>query len=74
MANIRLQNVIGNIDVVESYMLFRTIEDWCHDNVADGNWQFDYTYTICAYGVDIAGGIIFRHEEDTKAFKLKFGL
>jgi hypothetical protein len=74
MASIRLHDVIGNTEAVESYTLFRTIEDWCYDNIPDGSWQFDHSHSISAYGVDVAGGIIFKYDKDAVAFKLKFPL
>lgn len=69
---IRLENVLGDMNILESYILFRTIEDWCYNNVIDGNWHFDYKRTICAYGVDIAGGIEFNRRNDSIAFINKF--
>jgi hypothetical protein len=72
MVYIRLQDIVGNKETVESYILFRTIEDWCCDNIHNSNWKFDYGSTICLYGVDVSGTIIFKCETDSDAFRLKF--
>ena len=77
MAEIRLQDVIErnqiSTDEIGSYILFRTIEDWCHENIPKERWRFDYGATLCAHGVDIPGRIIFRNTKDLVAFGLRFG-
>lgn len=55
----------------EDYILFRTIEDWCHDRLGT-RWRFDYRVKLCVCGIDIPGRIIFVNKEDITAFKLRF--
>jgi len=79
MPDIKLKEIIdshfGNQEYgyAEDYVLFRTIEDWCRDNLNRTRWRFDYSSTICVCGVDIPGRIIFGSNEDKLAFKLRFG-
>ena len=70
MVYVRLQDIVGNKETVSSYILLRTIEDWCCDNLH--NWKFDYSSTICLYGVDVPVAIIFKCEADSNTFRLKF--
>lgn len=62
---IKIRDVIdrhfGNEDCEHAgdYILFRTIEDWCLDNVDRTRWRFDYSSTICVCGIDIPNRIIF---------------
>lgn len=70
--NIKLDEIIKNKDSVDSYKLFRSIEDWCCDNIPAGRWRFDYSYTVCVCGVDLPASIYFKIPEDSTAFKLKF--
>lgn len=64
----------GNKDCKHAgdYILFRTIEDWCMNNLNRAQWRFDYSSTISVCGIDIPGRIIFCVEEDLTAFKLQF--
>jgi hypothetical protein len=71
---IRLQDVIHNIESVEAFILFRHIEDWCRDNIPPSRWRFDYSSTICVFGVDCPGRIIFKCSQDMNTFILKFGV
>lgn len=72
MAYIGLRNLISNSEIPESYILFRTIEDWCFDNIPNTDWRFDYAGTMTVYGVDLPIGIKFNNNKDLTAFKLKF--
>ena len=74
MVKIRLNDIVGDINRVESFILFRTIEDWCSDNIQNTNWKFDHAHTICLYGVDVPGVIVFKRKEDKVAFKHRFKL
>jgi hypothetical protein len=60
-------------DTIESYILFREIEDWCLANVPRDKWHFCSTQ-ICVYGVDLPGRIIFTHEKDITVFRVRFGI
>lgn len=71
MPDMKLDALIQT-DTVESYILFREIEDWCTDNIPRDRWRFQYSPTICVHGVDIPGRIIFRCKEDLTAFRLRF--
>jgi hypothetical protein len=73
MAYIGLKNIITDGEIPESYTLFRTIEDWCLDNIPNTAWRFDHSCTICIYGVDLPAGIIFNFRKDLIAFKQQFG-
>lgn len=68
----RLDALIKDTESIDSYILFRKIEDWCSENIPKDRWKFQYSPTICAYGVDIPGRIIFKCKEDYAAFKLHF--
>jgi hypothetical protein len=70
MRYVDLNNILN--DTVESFLLFREIEDWCCDNIPQDKWKFG-SQQICVYGVDLPGRIIFIHEKDLSAFKLRFG-
>jgi len=78
MLNVKLQDIINkhfdnkNFEHAEDYKFFRVIEDWCCDNIARGNWNFDYSYTINVSGADIPGKIIFRNRKDFVAFNIRF--
>ena len=72
MAYIRLRNIISSSETSESYTLFRTIEDWCIDNIPNTAWRFDYSHTMTVYGVDLPIGIMFTFNKDLTAFKLRF--
>lgn len=71
MKDINLRDIIEETEGPESYILFRIIEDWCHDN-AGARWRFDHSSKLCVCGVDIPSRIIFKHNEDATAFNLKF--
>jgi hypothetical protein len=73
MLYMKLENIIKDTETVESYILFRTIEDWCMDNVPRDRWRFCHSSHLCVLGVDIPGRIIFKCKEDLAAFKLRFG-
>ena len=73
MPYIKLDAVLTT-DTVESYILFREIEDWCSDNIPGNKWKFQYSPTICVQGVDIPGRIIFKSTEDFITFKLRFNI
>jgi len=70
---IRLDEIIKDPESVEAYILFRNIEDWCNANIPITRFRFDYSATICVYGVDIPGRIIFKSDEDANVFRLMFG-
>lgn len=72
MLKIRLQEVITNSSEADAYILFRTIEDWCLDNIPRTHWTFDHSMHMSVCGVDVPGGIIFWYNPDAIAFKLKF--
>lgn len=74
MASVKLEDILPELELLESYLTFRHIEDWCHQNVPRQRWRFDHSYTLCAHGVDIPGRIFFWSEEDATAFKLKYNV
>ncbi len=67
---IRLQDLIKDLESVESYILFRKIEDWCLDNLPRDSWRFSYSQSLCVAGVDIPGRILFKSDADLTAFML----
>jgi hypothetical protein len=76
---IRIQDIIDrlttngqDIEYAHDYILFREIEDWCHEYIPRDKWRFDYSSTICVTGVDIPGHIFFWSDEDATAFRLRF--
>ena len=73
MISIRIDEVISNLDILEAYITFRRIEDWCTDHIPKGHWRFDYSSTLCVCGIDIPGRIFFWVEEDAVTFRLTFG-
>ena len=72
MEHIKLQDLIPETDNVEAYITYRSLEDWCLDNVPRDRWRFDYSSTICVCGVDIPARIFFWDAADATAFKLAF--
>lgn len=74
MSYMKLDSLIKNPDSVESYILFREIEDWCTNNIPKDKWRFCHSPQICVHGVDIPGRIIFKSKQDFAAFKLRFHL
>lgn len=72
MPSMKLDTLIRNKDCVESYILFRQIEDWCLENIPSDRWKFQYSPILNVYGVDIPGGIIFKYKEDLAAFEAAF--
>jgi hypothetical protein len=74
MAFIRLQELIEDYELTESYILFRNIEDWCLDNIPRHRWRFDYSHTLCVCGIDLPGRIFFWSEEDEYMFRQKYKL
>ena len=72
MVEIKLQDLIKDTEAVESYILFRKIEDWCTDNLPRDCWRFSYSPSLCVHGVDIPGRILFKRSEEATAFKLTF--
>lgn len=72
MVEIRLQDLIQDSEAVESYTLFREIEDWCCDNLPRDSWRFSYSPSLCVVGVDIPGCILFKNNKDATYFKLVF--
>lgn len=72
MKSYRLQDILPNLESVDSYITFRYIEDWCHANIPRDGWRFDYSHTICAHGVDIPGRIFFWKDEDATAFRMQY--
>lgn len=74
MVEIKLQDLIKDSEAVESYILFRKIEDWCCDNLPRDSWRFSYSPSLCVIGVDIPGCILFKNSETATFFKLAFPL
>lgn len=78
MLDIKIRDVIDtwfggqDCEHAEDYMLFRTIEDWCLDNLDKTRWRFDHSSTTSVCGIDVPGRIIFGSSEDITAFKLRF--
>jgi len=78
MPDIKIRDVIDgwfdgqDCEHAEDYKLFRTIEDWCLDNLDKTRWRFDYSSTTSVCGIDVPGRIIFGREEDVTAFRLRF--
>ena len=68
----KLDALIKDTESLESYKLFREIENWCVDNIPKDKWRFQYSPTICVCGVDIPGRIIFKRKEDLEAFLYRF--
>lgn len=67
-----LRSIITDYSDVNSYILFREIEDWCLDNIDGTKWRLDYSTFLNVYGVDIPIGIQFKEDKDFTAFKLRF--
>ena len=72
MKSVRLLDILPNLESVNSYLTYRYIEDWCHDNIKKGRWKFDHSSTICAHGVDIPGYIFFWSDEDAEMFRMQY--
>ena len=72
MLEIRLGDIFYNHDSVDAYRFFQEIECWCSDNLSHSSAKFDYSSTICVYGVDIPGKIIFNNKESLEKFNLIF--
>jgi hypothetical protein len=72
MVVVRLEDILRNLESIESYILFRKIEDWCCDNLPRGQWRFSYSPALCVAGVDIPGRILFKSQHDATIFKLVF--
>jgi hypothetical protein len=72
MVEIKLQDLIQDSEAVESYILFRKIEDWCCDNLPRDSWRFSYSPSTSVIGVDIPGRILFKNNEAATHFKLVF--
>lgn len=69
MVSIKLQDILPNLELVDSYLTFRYIDEWCYSNIPKGKWRFDYSSTICAHGVDIPGRIFFVSDIDFAVFR-----
>jgi hypothetical protein len=72
MKSIRLEDILPNLQLVDAYLTYRYIEDWCYANLLKERWRFDYSSTLCAHGVDIPGRIFFWKDEDASAFRLQY--
>jgi len=72
MKSIRLQDILPNLELVDSYLTFRYIEEWCTNNIPKDRWRFHYSPTICAYGVDIPGRIFFGSDIDFAVFRAQY--
>jgi len=72
MKSFRLEDILPNLELVDSYLTYRYIEDWCHNHIPKDRWRFDYSSTICAHGVDIPGRIFFWSDEDATAFRVQY--
>lgn len=72
MLTMKLDTLLKDTNSVESYILFREIEDWCTNNIPKDRWRFCHSPQICIHGVDLPGRIIFKSEQDLTAFKLRF--
>lgn len=68
----KLETIIKENESVDSYILFREIENWCMNNIPRDKWRFQYSPSFSVCGVDIPGRIIFKRKEDLAAFKLHF--
>jgi len=74
MAFIGLRKLIEDYESVESFILFRNIEDWCLDNIPRHRWRFDYSHTMCVCGIDLPGRIFFWSREDAYRFVERYNL
>ena len=72
MISIRLEDILPNLNLLDSFLTYRYIEDWCTTNIPKDRWRFHYSPTICAYGVDIPGRIFFWSDEDATAFRMQY--
>ena len=72
MQHLNLKEIINDHSDVNSYILFREMEDWCCENLTD--WRLDYSTAMCVYGVDIPSKIIFKRIADVTAFKSRFAI
>lgn len=72
MKTIRLADILPNLELVDSYLTFRYIEEWCTNNIPKDRWKFNYSGAISAYGVDIPGSIFFCSDADATAFRLQY--
>lgn len=72
MKSYKLEDILPNLDSVSSYLTYRYIEDWCQSHIPTGRWRFDYSSTICAYGIDIPGRVVFSSNEDAMAFRMQY--
>jgi hypothetical protein len=72
MQDINLREIIQESDSPSSYLLFRTIEDWCCDNLDKTKWRFDNSIRMCVCGIDVPGRIIFKRSEDATIFLYRF--
>jgi len=68
----KLEVLLKDLESVDSYILFREIEDWCHENIPRHKWRFSYSPAICVHGVEIPGRIIFKDKKDMQTLRLKF--
>lgn len=71
MPDMKLNSIII-ADTLDSYLLFREIEDWCLENIPRDKWRFCYASPLCVQGVDLPGRIIFRSKDDLHLFNLRF--
>lgn len=74
MINQNLSAVIKDHTVVESYILFREMEEWCYENLPIDRWRLDWSSTATVYGVDIPTVISFTKDSDLTAFKMRFSI
>jgi hypothetical protein len=72
MTVVKLIDILPDLETVDSFLTFRYIEDWCHQNLSKDAWRFDYSTTISAAGVDIPGRIFFWSDDDATAFRRQY--
>ena len=72
MKTIKLVDILPNLELVDSYLTFRYIEEWCTNNIPKDKWKFSYAGAISAYGVIIPGSIFFWSDEDATKFRLQY--
>jgi hypothetical protein len=68
----KLADILPDLDLLDSYLTYRYIEDWCTSNITKGRWKFDHSSTICAHGVDIPGRIFFWSDEEAAKFRSQY--
>lgn len=72
MVSLRLEEILPDLETVDSFLTFRTIEDWCYSNIPKEKWRFDNASRISAFGVDIPGKIIFYVDDYYWMFRYQY--